>query len=182
MASIGAATAPSVTVVATPEPEGPPRRNEASVTVRPALVGLPPIAENGEVDVELAGAGKLQERAVDGEQDDQRRGNADRRAVDAFQRHVHVADQARNLVVLVRPGRRQDFAEERIEQEARGDERQDPAGGAPHRLEDEQHEHDAEEDVPVVRQDRAVEEIVAAGDEVDRGGDAGERRAPSPTT
>ena len=31
--------------VATPEPEGPPRRNEASVTVRPAPAGLPPITE-----------------------------------------------------------------------------------------------------------------------------------------
>jgi hypothetical protein len=46
LASIGAATAPRVTVVATPEPEGPPRRNEDSTTVRPALVGLPPIAAN----------------------------------------------------------------------------------------------------------------------------------------
>src|SRR3954465_5596458 len=44
--NIGAATAPSVTVVATPDPEGPPSRNEASVTVRPAPVGLPPMAEN----------------------------------------------------------------------------------------------------------------------------------------
>ena len=40
----GQATEPSVTVVATPEPEGPPRRNEASVTVRPAAVGFPPVA------------------------------------------------------------------------------------------------------------------------------------------
>src|SRR5207245_2628630 len=45
-----------------------------------------------EVDVELAGAGVLQERAVDGEQDDQRRRNVDRDAVDAFQRHVPVPD------------------------------------------------------------------------------------------
>ena len=33
-----------VTVVATPEPEGPPSRNEAMTTARPALDGLPPIA------------------------------------------------------------------------------------------------------------------------------------------
>src|SRR5579862_335295 len=44
--SIGHATEPIVTVVATPEPEGPPSRNEASTTARPALVGLPPSSEN----------------------------------------------------------------------------------------------------------------------------------------
>ena len=33
-------------MVATPDPDGPPSRNEASTTVRPAPVGLPPIAEN----------------------------------------------------------------------------------------------------------------------------------------
>src|SRR5450432_2805304 len=44
--SIGYATVPIVTVVATPEPDGPPRRNEASTTARPALVGLPPRSAN----------------------------------------------------------------------------------------------------------------------------------------
>ena len=32
-----------VTVVATPEPEGPPSRNDAMTTARPALEGFPPI-------------------------------------------------------------------------------------------------------------------------------------------
>ncbi len=44
--SIGYATVPSVTVVATPLPEGPPSRNDASTIVRPAPVGLPPMAAN----------------------------------------------------------------------------------------------------------------------------------------
>src|SRR5687768_2917569 len=44
--SNGYATAPSVTVVATPEPEGPPSRNEPITTARPALDGLPPISAN----------------------------------------------------------------------------------------------------------------------------------------
>src|SRR4030095_6519240 len=44
LASIGYATEPMVTVVATPDPERPPNRNDASTTVRPAPVGLPPIA------------------------------------------------------------------------------------------------------------------------------------------
>src|SRR5258706_3928437 len=41
-ASIGYATDPIVTVVATPEPEGPPRRKDDNTTARPALVGRPP--------------------------------------------------------------------------------------------------------------------------------------------
>src|SRR5258706_368944 len=45
-ASVGHATDPIVTVVATPEPEGPPSRNDASTTARPALVGLPPRSAN----------------------------------------------------------------------------------------------------------------------------------------
>src|SRR5438552_3695586 len=71
-----------------------------------------------EVDVELAGARVLQERAVDSEQDDQRRRNVDRDAVDAFQRHVHVPDEPGNLVALVGPGRRQGGPEDRVQQEA----------------------------------------------------------------
>jgi hypothetical protein len=35
-----------VTVVATPDPDGPPSRNDASTTVRPAPAGLPPMAAN----------------------------------------------------------------------------------------------------------------------------------------
>src|SRR5437899_9504480 len=35
---------PIITVVATPEPDGPPSRNEESTTARPALLGLPPMA------------------------------------------------------------------------------------------------------------------------------------------
>ena len=40
------ATAPTVTVVATPEPEGPPNKNEDSTTVLPTLDVLPPMMEN----------------------------------------------------------------------------------------------------------------------------------------
>jgi hypothetical protein len=133
-----------------------------------------------EIDEELARTRMHEERAVDGEQDDQRRGDVHRRAVDAFQRHVHVADQARQLVALVGPRRRQVGAEEGVRHEAQGDDRHHPPGGAAHRLEDHERERHAESDVPVVRQDRAVEEIVAAGDQVGGGGDArrGERPVP----
>ena len=37
---------PIVTVVATPEPEGPPIRNEDSTTARPAALRRPPMAAN----------------------------------------------------------------------------------------------------------------------------------------
>ena len=40
------ATAPTVTVVATPEPEGPPSKNDDSTTVLPTLDVLPPMIEN----------------------------------------------------------------------------------------------------------------------------------------
>src|SRR5439155_686071 len=86
---------------------------------------------------------------------------------------VHVADEARDLVALVRPGRRQIRPEEGIEQEAGGDHRHDPAGRAAHRLEHQHDQRDTEEHVPVVRRDRAVEEIVALDHEV--GADLGGR-------
>ncbi len=35
-----------VTVVATPEPDGPPSRNDDSTTARPAALRLPPMAAN----------------------------------------------------------------------------------------------------------------------------------------
>ena len=43
---IGQATVPMVTVVATPEPEGPPSRNDDSTTARPAALGWPFIARS----------------------------------------------------------------------------------------------------------------------------------------
>src|SRR6201991_2639368 len=44
--SIGVATEPRVTVVATPEPDGPPSRNDDSTTVRPAALDLLPISRS----------------------------------------------------------------------------------------------------------------------------------------
>ena len=41
--SIGHATVPIITVVATPDPDGPPSRNDEATTARPALEGLPPM-------------------------------------------------------------------------------------------------------------------------------------------
>src|SRR3954449_2816869 len=43
-ASIGAATVPIMTVVATPDPDGPPSRKDESTTARPALLRLRPMS------------------------------------------------------------------------------------------------------------------------------------------
>src|SRR4029450_13415220 len=44
LAIIGYPPGPLMTVGATPDPEGPPSRNDDSTTVRPALFGFPPIS------------------------------------------------------------------------------------------------------------------------------------------
>src|SRR5919198_1477355 len=80
-------------------------------------VGAPAHGAEGEVDEELAGARVLQHGAEDGEQDDQARGDVDRRAEDALELHVEMADQAVHLVAGMRPRRRQMVAEQRVEQE-----------------------------------------------------------------
>ena len=103
-----------MTVVATPEPDGPPSRNDDSTTVRPALFGLPPIDGEREVDEELAGAGLRQERAVDREQDDERRRHVDRDAEDALERDVQVPDEPGDIVAAMRPGRRQIRPDHRV--------------------------------------------------------------------
>ena len=133
-----------------------------------------------EVDIELAGARVLQEGAVDREQDDQRRGDVDGDAEDALERHVQDADQAADLVALVRPRRRQVRAGERVGDEAERDHRHDPAARPAHRLEDEDDQADAEDDVPVVRRGVAVGEVVAAEDRVDDDRHRQRRRQPVP--
>jgi hypothetical protein len=120
-----------------------------------------------EVEIELSGARELQERAVDREQDDQRRRDVDGDAEDPLERHVHHADQAREVVALVRPRRGQERPGERVGDEGERDRRHDPAARAPHRLEDERHEREPERDVPAVGRRVAVGEVVAALDRID---------------
>ena len=136
-----------------------------------------------EVEEELARARVLQERAVDREQDDQRRGHVDGDAEDALERHVEDADQAADLVALVRPWRRQPRAGERVDDEARRviTGMIQPVvrriASSTSRI-----RRDAEGDVPVVRRGVAVGEVVAALDRVDDDGDRQRRRESSPTT
>ena len=70
-------------MVAVPEPETVPSRNPASVTVRPGAAARPPECREGQVDEELAGARRVQHRAVDGEQHDVGGGHVERHPVKA---------------------------------------------------------------------------------------------------
>ena len=85
--------------------------------MRPAPVGFAAHRGEAPVEEELAGARLLQERAVDREQDDERRRHVDRRAEDAFERLVEEARHARHVVAAVLPLAGQPRAHERIREE-----------------------------------------------------------------
>ena len=168
---------PSVTVVATPEPDGPPRRNDDRTMVAAGTGRLAAERREREVEEELAGAGELEERAVDREENDERRRHVDRGAEDALERHVHHTDEPADVVAAVAPRVRQVRPEHRVREEEDHHRRHDPAGRAPRRLEHEHDERDAHHHVERVRGGAPVEEVVAADDRVDDGGDA-EKREP----
>ena len=133
----GHATDPSVTVVATPLPDTVPSRNPASVTDRPAdSRGIAaPRQRHREVEEELPGARSLEHRAVQAEQDDVRDRDVERHAVDALERHVEIADEARQVVAAMRDAgeadRREPRARHRVREKRRRGHRQNPAGRAP---------------------------------------------------
>ncbi len=134
-------------------------------------------AEEGErkIEEEPARPRVLQERAVDGEEDDQCRGHVDRGAEDALERHEHVADQPRDVVAAVRPWRGQVRAGEGVGDEAADDHRHDPARGAPRGLDHERDHRHAEHHVEARGPGVAVGEAVAALDHVDDCGDGHQR-------
>ncbi|MCX7147303.1 MAG: hypothetical protein NT042_14170 [Sulfuritalea sp.] len=134
----------------------------------------------GEVDIELARPGILQECAVDGEQDDQRRRDVDRRAEDAFERHEHVPDQALQVVAAVRPWCWQMRAEQGIGDEAEHDGRHHPARCTPRGFEHQHDQRHAQYQVPAIGCGGAVGEVVAAGEQVGDDADAEQRRRPVP--
>ena len=81
------------------------------------------------VDEERAGAGVLEHRAVDREQDDVGRGDVERHAEDALERHVERADQPLDAVAAVREQRQADPIELRARRtRRRGTRRPSPAG------------------------------------------------------
>ena len=132
----------------------------------PRAGGLAAHRGEGEVDEEFARAGELQERAVNGEQDDERGGDVHRHAEDPLQRHVHVADEPRDVVAAVRPRLAQVRAEHRVGDKQHADERHDPARAAARRLQHQQRQDHAEHHVQVGRDGAAVGEIVAADETV----------------
>ena len=145
-------------------------------------VGLVAHQRHREVDEELAGAGMLQERAVDREQDDQRGRDVDRNAENALERDEQMADELADVEAAMRPGRRQIGTGKRIGDEQERDDRNDPAGGAPRRLEQEDDEDHAEHDVEAGRHGRAVGEFLAALDGVDQDGSRRRCRRRRPTS
>ena len=176
MRSSGQATLPSVTVVATPEPETVPSRKPASADVRPGPVRR--AAEGGErdLDEEARGAGELEHGAVDREQHDVGRGDVERDPEDALQAHVALADDAVDPVALVADLQRvgDQPAEEGVEQEGDADRRQRPARRAACGLEHDDDRAGAEDDVERRRLRGAADELVAGHDGVADRGD-GER-------
>ena len=124
-----------------------------------------------EIDEELAGAGLLQECAIDGEQDDQRRRHVDRDAENAFQRNEEVTDQTGQVVAAMGPGRRQIRTEHRVGDEQQRHHGHDRAGRAPRRLQQQHDEDDADDHVPAVGRGGAVGEILAAPQRIDDGRD-----------
>jgi hypothetical protein len=161
-------------------PRGPAQQEGGEHHRTPRARGLAAEEREGEVEEELARAGVLQESAVNGEEDDERGRDVDRDAEDAFERHVHVADEARDVVAAMRPRRRQPRADEGVEQEDADHDGHDPAGAAARRLDHERDQHDPEDHVPGRRVHVAVGEGVALPHHVDDGGhrDQRERRIP----
>ena len=135
-------------------------------------VGLVAHHRHREVDEEFSRAGMLQERAVDREQDDQRGRDVDRDAEYALERDEQVADELADVEAAVGPRRRQVGTEIGVGEKRERDGRDDPAGGAPRRLQQQHDEHHAEHDIEPGRRGGAVGELLAALDGVDQDGGA----------
>ena len=113
--SIGHATDPSVTVLATPLPETVPSSSPATVTARPGPAPPPDLPDGGHrpLEEELPGARGGENGPVDGEQDDVGGRHLERHAEDALERHVGGADDARDVVAAVRHHPEPDQLEQR---------------------------------------------------------------------
>jgi len=156
----------------------PPKQERGQHDGAPGAGGLAPHRGEREVDEELAGAGHLQEGAVDGEEYDERGGYIHRHSEDPLQRHIHVANEPRDVIAAVRPRLAQVRAEHRVNHEQHAYERHDPASSAARRFQHEQRQDHAEHHVQVGRDGAAIGEIVAAEDAV---ADDNERdRGPNP--
>jgi hypothetical protein len=79
------------------------------------------------VDEKLAGARKLEERAVDRKQDDERGGNIHGHAEDALERHVHMSGEPGDVVTAVGPRHWEIWPDHRVNDEQNDDEGHDPS-------------------------------------------------------
>ncbi len=121
-----------------------PRRDDRDLGR--AALGVADQAER-EVVEELDHSGVLEERAEQDEQEDVRRRDQRRDAVDAFGPERELVDDLRVSVRPVREHARQVLAEQAVEQEQRADDRQRDAEDAPRRFEDEDDDRRADGDV-----------------------------------
>ena len=137
----------------------------------PGAVRLAAHQGEREVDEEFSGAGMQQERAIDREQDDQRGGDVDRDTENTFQRDEEMADQPRQVVAAMGPGRRQMRSQHRIGNEEQRHHGHDRPGGAARRLQQQHDEDDADDHVPAVGRGGAVGKILAAPQRIDDGRD-----------
>lgn len=134
----------------------------------------------GEVHEELARPRGREDRAIDGEQDDERGRDVHRRAEHTLQRDGEVRHQALGVVAAMRPGVGQVVAEEGVEDEDDGHHRHDPAGRAPRHLQHQRDQQPAHHDVHGLGEDDAVLQVIAARDEIPGDVEAGRDQRPVP--
>ncbi len=133
--------------------------------------GLAAHRGEGKVHVEFARTADGQEGAEDAEPGDDGRADVDRHPEDPFERHVHVADDALEVVAAVRPRGGQPGADVGVGQEQDTGDRHDQPGRAPGGLQDQQQEEDPQHHVGRLGGHGAVDEVL----EVDQHpADAGE--------
>src|SRR5262249_4114795 len=129
-----------------------------------------------EVDEELSRAGVGEDRAVDGEEDDEGGRDVEGGAEDALQRHVELPHQSLHVVSAVRERRGDPRAGEGVDDEGRHHPGQDQPRGAAYPLQDEQDEDHAKDEVEPGGLDRPLDELVEVGQEISDGGDAEQRQ------
>src|SRR5262249_26712868 len=109
----------------------------------------------------------LKDGAVNREHNDQCGGYVDWHAENTFQRDKQMADQPRDIVAAVCPGRRQLGYKIGIENKADRNHWHDPASGASRRFQHEDDEDSAQNHVPFFRHSRTIGEIIAMHERVD---------------
>ena len=132
----------------------------------------------GDLDEVVAGAGLLQQRAEQHEQEDEGGGDAERHAEHALRGDPEVRGGAAERGALVRHQARQIGAQEHVGQHRQRDHRHPRAFGAPRGLDQQHDADDGDEDVGERRQARAQNEVAIEHDEIEHAGDRRRRQGP----